>query len=130
MERTEAPSEPVLIVDDDAASAKLLSVLLQAEGYRTRVADSAEQALAMLQTLVPCAIVVDLVLPLMSGLLFTQCIKADARTRDIPVIAVTAVSGGDLERLALEAGCRSFVRKPIDPGSFTELLPAHKGDHS
>lgn len=130
MERSEVPQEPVLVVDDDAASAKLLSVLLRSEGYRTRTAESAEEALALLQTFVPCAIVVDLVLPYMSGLLFTQRVKADARLCDVPVIAVTAVTRGDLERLALEAGCQSFMRKPIDLIAFTQLLPkhTHKGD--
>lgn len=127
MEHTERPSDLVLIVDDDAASAKLLTVLLQSDGYHTRTADSAEQALLLLQDLRPCAIVVDLVLPLMSGLLLAQRLKADPRTRDVPVIAVTAVNGGELERLALEAGCQAFVRKPIDPASFTQLLPARKG---
>jgi CheY-like chemotaxis protein len=121
------PTEPtqklrVLIVDDDAASAKLLSVILRTEGHETREADSAERALQILHDFSADVIVLDLVLPLMSGLLLAQRLQADPRTRDLPLIAVTAFNGPALERAALDSGCRAFIRKPIDAAAFAQLV--------
>ena len=118
---------PVLIVDDDAASAKLVSVALKAEGCLTLITSNAEDALAALSSFRPRAIVLDLILPRMSGLLFTQQIKADAATRDVVVIAVSAFNGPDAERVAMSAGCAAYLRKPIDPIALPELLLTHLG---
>jgi CheY-like chemotaxis protein len=61
----------------------------------------------------------------MSGLLFAQRLKADPSTRDIAIFAVTAFNGKRTERMALDAGCSAFVRKPIDPMTFTQQLLHH-----
>jgi CheY-like chemotaxis protein len=112
----------VLVVDDDAASAKLLAVVLGAEGCEIRVAYSAEEALDILGGFRPRAIVLDLILPLMSGLLFAQRLKSDAAMRDLVIIAVSAVNGPGAERAALGAGCAAFIRKPINALTFAQLL--------
>jgi CheY-like chemotaxis protein len=112
----------ILIVDDDAASAKLIAVLLRGDGLQTRIAASAEEALALVRSEVPDAIVLDLVLPMMSGISFAQLLKATASTRHIPIIAVSAFNGREAERVAFEAGCCVYVRKPIDALSFTQLV--------
>jgi CheY-like chemotaxis protein len=116
---------PVLVVDDDPASAKLLAVVLRADGCQTQVAYSAEDALKTLATFRPRAIVMDVILPLMSGLLLTQLIKADPATRDIVVIAVSAFNGIQAERAARAAGCVAFLQKPINPLTFGRLVLEH-----
>jgi CheY-like chemotaxis protein len=121
---------PVLVVDDDPASAKLVSIVLRAEGCVTRIAESAEEALAILPTFHPRLIVLDLVLPLMSGLLFAQKLKADPETRDIVIVAVTAFNGAAAERMARDAGCALYIRKPIDPIALPKLLSTHLGGGS
>jgi len=105
---------PVLIVEDDPASARLMSVVLATEGCDVRVAASAEQGLDILHAFPVRVIVLDLVLPRMSGLLFARQLKEVPATRDIVIIAVTFMSGADAERVILEAGCDSYLRKPID----------------
>jgi sigma-B regulation protein RsbU (phosphoserine phosphatase) len=125
--RLQLEASSVLVVEDDAMSAKLLVVALGAEGCRVEVAPSAEDALARLRTFRPDLIVVDLILPLMSGLLLTQRLKADPATRDIPVIAMSAINGAATERIAHQAGCAAYVRKPIDPLAFTQLVATHLG---
>lgn len=125
--RSDLKDVPVLVVDDDAASAKLLSVVLGGEGCAVMAAPSAEDALVVLRTFRPRVIVVDLILPLMSGLLFAQRLKADPAMRDIVLIAVTAFNGDEAARIARDAGFVAYVRKPIDPISFTELLAEHLG---
>lgn len=118
---------PVLVVDDDPASAKLLSVLLQGEGCEVRVAGSSEEALVVLGSFHPRIIALDLVLPLMSGLLLAQQLKADPATRDIVIVAVSAFNGPEAESIAVRAGCAAYIRKPIDPMRFTQLLASHLG---
>jgi CheY-like chemotaxis protein len=117
----------VLVVDDDAASAKLVSVVLGGEGCDVKTAGSAEDALAILQSFEPRVIVVDLVLPLMSGLLFAQRLKADPAMRNIVLIAVTAFNGPEAERVARGTGFAAYVRKPIDPISFTGRVAEQLG---
>lgn len=112
----------VLVVDDDPGCAKLASVLLRGDGCDVRTVHSAEEALVALESWKPRIMVLDLVLPLMSGLLLAQRLKVNPATRDIVIIAVSAFNGAEAERLAIEAGCSTYVRKPIDAMSFTQLL--------
>jgi CheY-like chemotaxis protein len=126
-EKGEQASPSVLVVDDDPANAKLLSILIHSEGYRSVIARSAEDAVCMLAYFRPRLIVLDLVLPLMSGLLFAQRLKANPKTQDITIVAVTAFNGSEAEQMAREAGCAAYIRKPIDPVSFTQLLLAYLG---
>lgn len=122
--RDRGSDEPVsvLVVDDDAPSVKLLSVVLRSEGCLVETARSAEEAIERLRTLRPDVIVVDLILPLMSGLLLADHLKTDPATSRIALIAVTAFNGQKSERIALQAGFSAYVRKPIDPTSFAKLV--------
>ena len=113
---------PVLIVDDDVPSVHLLRAVLELAGFEVRAAQTAEDALQTLRSFHPRAVVIDLILPLMSGLLLAQTLKADPRTADMVLVAVTAFNGREAERLARDAGYALYVRKPIDPLSFADLL--------
>ena len=84
---------PVLVIDDDPASAKLLAVVLGSEGCEVQVAGSAEEALRTLTAFQPRVIIVDLILPLMSGLLFAQQLRAQPGARGTLLIAVSAFNG-------------------------------------
>jgi CheY-like chemotaxis protein len=116
----------VLVVEDDASSAKLFEVVFEAEGCETRITTSAEHALAALAEWTPDVIVLDLVLPLMSGLVFAQ--KVHALAAHIPIMAVSAFNGEEVKRAALAAGCVTYLRKPIDPISLPQLVSTHLGD--
>ena len=115
---------PILVVEDDPASARLLAVLLRILGCDVRLAPSAEEALAVLDEFPARVLVLDLVLPRMGGLLLAKQLKRSSATRDIVVIAVSVVDGPETERLALESGCAAYVRKPIDIEAFTRTLLA------
>jgi CheY-like chemotaxis protein len=116
---------PILIVEDDPAGARLLAVLLGRAGGEVRVAHSAEEALAILRVFQPRVVVVDLILPGMSGLQFVQRLKLDPSTRDIVVIAVSVVNGRETQQLALESGCAEYISKPIDVDSFVQTVHKH-----
>jgi two-component system, cell cycle response regulator DivK len=114
-------------VDDDEPSTKLMSVMLRAEGCDVQIAASAEEAIARLAVFRPQAMIVDLVLPRMSGIQLARQLKRDPATRDIPLIAVTAFNGSLGESVAREAGFVEYVRKPIDAIAFPDLLLAQLG---
>lgn len=114
-----------LVVDDDDASAKLVAVVLRGEGCEVEVARNAEDALATLTRFRPDFIVLDLVLPLMSGLSFASHLKADAATSAMAIFVLTVVNGLAAEQAALAAGCTAYFRKPIEPLSFPERIVAY-----
>ena len=115
-------SVPVLIIEDEEASAKLIAGTLETHGYDTMVAGTAEEAIALLAPFAPRAIVLDLILPQMSGLVLAEQLKENPATRDIPIIATSEFSAQDAAQIAREAGCAYYVSKSIDPASFRRLL--------
>lgn len=117
--------DPVLIVDDNPASLKLLRVLLAAESYEVRTANTSEEALAVLESFHPRLILTDIELPGIDGLDLTRRLKSDPATRDIIVVAITAYTMPGDEEKALRAGCSGYVTKPID----TRTLPASVKRH-
>lgn len=113
---------PILVVDDNLANATLLTYLLEQEGYETRSAADALEAMAILETFTPRLIMMDLQLPGMDGLELTRRLKADPYRRKILIVALTAYAmKGDEER-ALGAGCDAYVSKPIDTRTLPTLV--------
>jgi CheY-like chemotaxis protein len=111
---------PILVVDDHPANLKLCKVMLSVDGYEVHTAADAEEALAMLDSVHPRLILMDLQLPGLDGLELTRRLKTDPATRDIVVVALTAYAMQGDEQKALDAGCDGYIAKPID----TRLLAA------
>lgn len=109
----------ILVVDDNPVNLRLATLLLQKEGYTVDNAESAEHALQVLEQARPDLILMDISLPGMDGLTLTRQLKADARFRPIPVIALTAFAMKGDDQKAFAAGCDGYVTKPID----TRQLP-------
>lgn len=106
----------VLIVDDNARNAKLARDVLRAAGLRTLEAASGADALAQAREAQPALILLDLRLPDMDGGDVARQLKADPRTRGIPVIALTALT---LDEGALTEGAfDGYLAKPIDVKAF------------
>lgn len=114
----------VLLVDDHPVNLKLASEVLLAGGYTVDAAIDAEHAQRLLAGRVPDLILMDIALPGMDGLSLTRILKADARFRHVPVIALTAhaLRGDDLK--AAEAGCDGYIAKPIDTRTFAAQVSA------
>jgi two-component system cell cycle response regulator DivK len=109
---------PILLVEDNASNSKLARILLEREGHDVRTAADAEEALQALQSFVPRLILMDIQLPGMDGLTLTRKLKSDPRTRDIPVVAMTAYAMKGDESHAISAGCQGYITKPIDTRHF------------
>jgi CheY-like chemotaxis protein len=122
-------SAKLLVVDDNVTNLKLISSLLEFEGYEILQAADAEAAQLVLAGTLPDLILMDIGLPGMDGLTFTRLLKLDGRTRNIPVVALTAFAMKGDEQKAYAAGCDGYITKPIDtrklPGRVAALLQPH-----
>jgi two-component system, OmpR family, phosphate regulon response regulator PhoB len=115
-----ASQKTVLLVEDEADLASTLEYNLQREGYRVRIAPDGRTALAELaQDPPPDAVLLDLMLPDISGTEICKRLREHERTRDIPVIMLTA-KGAEIDRVVgFELGADDYVVKPF---SVRELL--------
>lgn len=112
----------VLIVEDNAANLKLATLLLSKAGYGVLQANDAVSGMALTRSKMPDLILMDIQLPGMSGLEATALLKADPATRDIPVIALTALAmKGDEERIRA-GGCDGYLTKPLIFREFLALV--------
>jgi two-component system cell cycle response regulator DivK len=104
----------ILIVEDEPRNLKLLRDLLQRFGYEILEAPDGEQGVKIAMEKIPDLILMDIMMPKMDGLEATRIIKADNKTKHIPVIALTSYAmKGDREK-TIEAGCDGYIAKPID----------------
>jgi two-component system cell cycle response regulator DivK len=115
----------ILIIEDNPANMKLAVMLLEKTGYLVISATNAEAGLTMARYEQPDLILMDIQLPGMDGLAATQVLKRYDETRDIPVIALTALAmKGDEERIRA-AGCDGYIAKPLDYKAFLKTVEAH-----
>ena len=112
----------VLIVEDNEKNLKLLRDLLEVKGYLVVAAMSAEEGLPLAQADPPNLIVMDIGLPGMDGIAALQVLRADVRTRTIPVIAVTASVMQPERETIMKAGFDGYMSKPIDVLGFLALV--------
>jgi two-component system phosphate regulon response regulator PhoB len=108
-----------MVVEDEAPVRALLCATLEAEGYRVLEAADAEEAETLLAGDLPALILLDWMLPRMSGLEFTRRLKKDEMLREVPVIMLTARGEEEYKVAGLEAGVDDYVTKPF---STRELL--------
>ena len=104
----------ILIVDDDGPNRRLLEALLGPQGYATRTADGGSGALASIADDPPDLILLDDLMPGLTGQQVAGVLKADPATRNIPIIMVTIQSDREARLAALGAGAEEFMTKPID----------------
>ena len=105
----------IMVVEDEPAILELLRVNLAEAGYDVRGAADAESAQRMLKDSLPDLLLLDWMLPGMSGLAFAKQLRADARTRELPVIMVTARTDEADKVAGLEAWVDDYVTKPFSP---------------
>jgi two-component system cell cycle response regulator DivK len=114
----------VLVVEDNPANMTLATFLLKSAGYGVLSATDAEAGLALARDAQPDLVLMDIQLPGMDGLQATAVLKANAATRDIPVIALTALAmKGDEERIRA-AGCDGYIAKPLAYREFLATVAA------
>src|SRR5271165_1632287 len=103
----------VLVIEDERGLTEVLSYNLQREGYETIVAHDGQEGLRKAQTLLPDLILLDLMLPVMSGLEVCRELRAGERTRDIPIVMLTAKTEETDQVVGFSLGADDYVNKPF-----------------
>lgn len=114
----------ILIVDDEPAIQEMIRFNLSQQGYDTQTADDGEQAWTLMNTLRPAVVLLDWMLPRMSGLDLTKRIRADARLRDMPIIMLTARAEERDTVAGLGAGVDDYLTKPFSPRELVARIKA------
>jgi two-component system phosphate regulon response regulator PhoB len=108
-------SASILVVEDEPAIQELLRVNLEDAGFSVHAVADAESAQAQIRSALPDLILLDWMLPGQSGLAFARTLRGDARTRELPIIMVTA-RNDEADRVAgLEVWVDDYVTKPFSP---------------
>jgi sigma-B regulation protein RsbU (phosphoserine phosphatase) len=119
----------ILVVDDSRTNRMLLVRYLQRDGFATIEADSATAALAILERQLPDLILLDIVMPDMSGFDLCGKLKRCDATRDIPVVFLTALDTPEDKVKGLELGAVDFITKPFDPPEVTARVRTQAAMH-
>ena len=114
----------VLLVDDFQDNREMYAMYLDHTGFRVVEAANGHEALDVAFSSVPDVIVMDLSLPGLDGWEATRRLKADARTRHIPVLALTSHALEGFSKGARDAGCDGFVTKPCLPENLASEIRA------
>jgi two-component system, cell cycle response regulator DivK len=112
----------ILVVEDNQRNARLVTTILQANGYQVTVAGDGQSATAALRDTLPQLILMDLQLPDVDGLTLTRQFKSVPETAHIPIISLTAHVLEEHQTQAIEAGCCGFVSKPISYKAFLQTV--------
>ena len=114
----------VLIVDDEAAIREMIAVALQMAGYRCLEAENAQSAHAIVVDHQPDIILLDWMMPEVSGIELARRLKRETAYADIPIIMLTARSEEDNKIQGLEAGADDYITKPFSPRELIARLKA------
>jgi two-component system cell cycle response regulator DivK len=115
-------AELVLIVEDYDETREMYAEFLELAGFRVAEAGTGDYALKTVYERQPSLVVMDLALPDMSGCEAASLIRRDARTMDIPIIALTAYSRHEAADVAFRAGCDVFLEKPLAPNDLADQI--------
>ncbi len=116
--------ETVLVVDDERDILELVKYNLDKEGYQVTAVATGEDALLAARSKLPDVVVLDLMLPGVDGLEVCRRLKADPKTRGIPIVMLTA-KGDDADVVAgLELGAADYITKPFSPRVLTARIRA------
>jgi CheY-like chemotaxis protein len=117
----------VLVVDDHEPNRRLLTMLLETEGYRVLGAGSVAETHQQLESHVPDAILMDVQLPDGDGLDVVAALRADRRMRGVRMYAVTANLMDAVRERAARVGCDGFFEKPLDTDRLFSALREERG---
>ena len=109
----------ILVVEDEPAIAELISINLRHAGFEVTIAGDAEQAQVAVDGILPSLVVLDWMLPGQSGLALARAWRAQPRTRELPIIMLTARADEGDKVAGLDAGADDYLAKPF---SASELL--------
>ena len=120
----------ILLVEDHPANIEMLRMGLEFLGYAVTVAENGKEAIEMAASNLPDLIVMDILLPKVSGLEAASKIRSNPKTKSIPILAATALAmPGDREK-CLEGGCDAYIAKPFTPKQLAAAIEKLLKDQS
>jgi DNA-binding response OmpR family regulator len=115
-------AERILIVDDERRNRQLLEVMLGAEGYALESASAGEEALRIVAERPPDLVLLDIMMPGMNGYQVAATIKADAATRHVLVVMLSALDDRNSRAHGLNMGADAFLAKPVNRAEVCDLV--------
>jgi len=114
----------ILVVDDDPSALRLISYTLRVEGYEVVTAENGSQALAAVAQEYPALVVLDVMMPGMSGLEVCHRLRASPHTAHMPILMLSAKGKVEDRVTGLRAGADDYVPKPVDPSELVARVEA------
>ena len=114
----------ILVVEDEPAIQELISYSLRQAGYVVFCAEDAEQAMSVVNEALPALVLLDWMLPGMSGVEFARVLRRAARTKTIPIIMLTARAEESDKIAGLEIGADDYITKPFSPRELIARIKA------
>ena len=114
----------ILLVEDEPAIQELIAFNLEQAGHHVLRADTAEQGLSLVKNALPDLVLLDWMLPGVSGIDFTRRLRSDERTKTVPIIMLTARSEEPDKIAGLERGADDYITKPFSPRELVARIKA------
>ncbi len=114
----------ILVIEDEPAIQELIAVNLRLAGFEVQLADTAEQAQHLIQQALPDLILLDWMLPGTPGIQYAKELRADPRTRQTPIIMLTAKGAEEDRVIGLETGADDYITKPFSPKELRARINA------
>ncbi|MET8685790.1 response regulator [Streptomyces sp. NPDC004732] len=111
----------VLVVDDNKVIRQLIRVNLELEGYEVVTAADGVECLDVVQEVQPDVVTLDVVMPRLDGLRTAARLRSDARTRNLPIVVISACTQYEVES-GLEVGVDAFLAKPFEPNELVGIV--------
>ena len=118
-------AQTILIVEDNDLNMKFFNDILNSAGYETIQSTDGRNVLTIVKERRPGLIIMDIQLPVQSGVELTQMLKSKGELQHIPIIAVTAFAKKYNEETIRDAGCDAYIEKPISVPVFLETVAKH-----
>jgi CheY-like chemotaxis protein len=116
------PQPIVLLVEDFDDTRLMMKLWLMKKGYRVIEAENGEQAIELAQRETPDLIIMDMMMPGLTGLDATRQIREYQSLRQTPIVAVSAYGADEYRSKALDAGCTEYVATPFEPEALSNLI--------
>jgi CheY-like chemotaxis protein len=122
-EETRPPGPPrVLVVDDDPAIRLVCSTNLQLDGYQVLEAANGQEGLELALDHVPDVVLLEISMPVLDGFGLAAALQANERTRELPLIFLTAEDDPLIKAKAFETGAHGIIAKPFEPSVVTAFI--------
>ena len=118
----------ILIADDEEDIKTVVKFYLESRGYEVATAFDGLDAISMCESDTPDLLLLDVMMPVMSGFEVARRLKANPKTSSIPIIMLSAASQADSIKEGLEAGARDYIIKPFEPSKLEEMVKAVLGE--